>query len=65
MHEAGPFETWDMLGVKETAQQMESAGYPAAGWVREMLSAGFASFYQYENGEKIGVYDVVKGSMSA
>src|SRR5687768_2480760 len=61
MHQAGPFETWDMLGVKETAQQMEAAGYPAAGWVREMLSAGFESFYQYENDEKIGVYDVVKG----
>src|SRR5688572_13057612 len=61
MHEAGPFETWDMLGVKETAQQMESAGYAAARWVNDMLKAGFESFYQYENDEKIGVYDVVKG----
>jgi 3-hydroxyacyl-CoA dehydrogenase len=60
MHEAGPFETWDMLGVKETLEQMETAGHPAAGWVREMLDAGFESFYQYENGEKVGVYDVAK-----
>jgi 3-hydroxyacyl-CoA dehydrogenase len=60
MHEAGPFETWDMLGVKETAQHMESAGYPASGWVLDMLNAGLASFYQYENSEKVGVYDVVK-----
>jgi 3-hydroxyacyl-CoA dehydrogenase len=61
MHEAGPFETWDMLGVKEILQQMEAAGYPAAQWVQEMLDAGIRSFYQYENGEKVGVYDVVSG----
>jgi 3-hydroxyacyl-CoA dehydrogenase len=60
MHEAGPFETWDMLGVKETVQKMEAAGYPAAQWVSDMLEAGFQAFYQYENGEKIGVYDVVR-----
>jgi 3-hydroxyacyl-CoA dehydrogenase len=60
MHQAGPFETWDMLGVKETMEHMETANYPAASWVREMLDAGFDSFYQYENGEKVGVYDVTK-----
>jgi 3-hydroxyacyl-CoA dehydrogenase len=59
MHAAGPFETWDMLGVKETVKEMESAGYPPAQWVRDMLKAGFESFYQYENGERVGVYDVV------
>jgi 3-hydroxyacyl-CoA dehydrogenase len=58
MHEAGPFETWDMLGVKETVEQMEAAGYPAAQWVHEMLEAGAESFYRYENGEKVAVYDV-------
>lgn len=61
MHEAGPFETWDMLGVKEILQKMEAAGYPAAPWVQKMLDAGIKSFYQYENGEKVGVYDVVGG----
>jgi 3-hydroxyacyl-CoA dehydrogenase len=60
MHEAGPFETWDMLGVKETVKKMKSAGYPAAKWVDAMLKAGVESFYQYKNGEKIGVYDVSK-----
>ena len=60
MHEAGPFETWDMLSVKETVEKMELAGYPAAGWVNDMLQAGVESFYQYENGEKAGVYDVVR-----
>jgi len=61
MHEAGPFEMWDVLGVKETVGQMKAAGYPAAKWVSGMLKNGIESFYQYKNGEKIGVYDAVKG----
>ncbi|HKG52929.1 MAG TPA: 3-hydroxyacyl-CoA dehydrogenase NAD-binding domain-containing protein [Anaerolineales bacterium] len=61
MHEAGPFEIWDMLGVNDTMERMQAAGYPAAEWVSEMLEAGIDSFYQYENGEKVGVYNVVKG----
>lgn len=58
MHEAGPFETWDMLGVKETVKQMNAAGFPPAQWVHDMLESGNESFYQYENGEKVGIYDV-------
>ena len=61
MHEAGPFETWDILGVKDIVKRMKAAGYPAAKWVNAMLKAGIESFYQYKNGEKVGVYDVVKG----
>ena len=72
MHQAGPFEVWDMLGVRETVKRMKAAGYPAARWVNEMLKAGVESFYQYKrsaprsgradkNGEKVGVYDAVKG----
>jgi 3-hydroxyacyl-CoA dehydrogenase len=67
-HEAGPFEIWDMLGVKETAKKMKAAGYPAAKWVNEMVKAGVEAFYQYKrtspedkSSEKVGVYDVVKG----
>ena len=61
MHQAGPFETWDMLGVKETVERMNAAGHPAAPWVNKMLDAGFESFYQYENGEKVAVYDAAQG----
>jgi 3-hydroxyacyl-CoA dehydrogenase len=61
MHQAGPFETWDMLGVRDTAERMKSGGYPAAGWVEDMLRAGVESFYQYEHGAKVSVYDVAKG----
>lgn len=60
MHEAGPFETWDMLGVKDTLEVMKSEGYPPADWVEIMLKAGKETFYQYDNGTKVGVYDVAK-----
>jgi 3-hydroxyacyl-CoA dehydrogenase len=61
MHEAGPFEIWDMLGVKATVKKMKAAGYAPAKWVDAMLKAGIDSFYQSKNGEKTAVYDVVKG----
>ena len=60
MHEAGPFETWDMLGVRETVKKMKAAGYPAAKWVDAMLKDGFETFYQYKGANKVGVYNVAK-----
>jgi len=60
MHEAGPFEIWDMLGVKEVIKQMKKEGYPAAKWVDEMLKNGVETFYQYKGGNKVGAYDVSK-----
>jgi 3-hydroxyacyl-CoA dehydrogenase len=59
-HEAGPFEIWDMLGVRETVKQMKAAGFAPAQWVEDMLKAGVESFYQYSGSQKIGVYDVLK-----
>jgi 3-hydroxyacyl-CoA dehydrogenase len=56
-HEAGPFEVWDLLGVKETSAMMKAAGFPAAKWVEAMVSAGYSTFYQYESGTKVGVYN--------
>ncbi|MGE5073761.1 MAG: 3-hydroxyacyl-CoA dehydrogenase/enoyl-CoA hydratase family protein [Anaerolineae bacterium] len=61
-HDAGPFEIWDMLGVRETADAMKAAGYPAAAWVDDMLASGFDTFYEYANGLKIGAYDVNRKS---
>ncbi len=60
-HEAGPFETWDMLGVAETAESMRQAGFPAASWVDEMLRSGHPTFYQYEGDRKIGQYNQSTG----
>jgi len=60
MHEAGPFEIWDLLGVKDTAAQMKAAGYAPAGWVKDMLKAGCETFYKYRGDSKVGVYDVAR-----
>jgi 3-hydroxyacyl-CoA dehydrogenase len=63
--EAGPFETWDMLGVADTASAMVAAGYPPAPWVEAMLAAGYASFYQYDGVIKTGVYNLAKAGYEA
>jgi 3-hydroxyacyl-CoA dehydrogenase len=55
--ELGPFETWDILGVKETVEKMEAAGEKAAAWVHEMLEVGHESFYKVEGGKK-KYYDI-------
>jgi 3-hydroxyacyl-CoA dehydrogenase len=55
--ELGPFETWDVLGVRETVAKMEAAGEKAASWVIDMLSAGHESFYKVESGKKL-YYDI-------
>lgn len=59
-HEAGPFETWDMLGVRATVEAMKAAGYAPAAWVEDMLKSGVETFYQYKGDSKVGVYDVVQ-----
>ena len=56
-HEAGPFETWDILGVAGTLDRMRNEGFEPASWVDEMLSSGFYTFYRNENGSKSGVYN--------
>ena len=60
MHEAGPFETWDMLGVADTLREMKAQGFRPATWVEAMLKAGISAFYQVKDGRKVGVYDVIK-----
>ncbi|NDJ62733.1 MAG: 3-hydroxyacyl-CoA dehydrogenase/enoyl-CoA hydratase family protein [Chloroflexi bacterium] len=56
-HELGPFEIWDALGVAETIEPFEAAGYPVADWVKQMVAAGHAAFYQRDaNGQVSGFY---------
>ncbi|AWW30756.1 3-hydroxyacyl-CoA dehydrogenase [Echinicola strongylocentroti] len=55
--EYGPFENWDILGVKDTVQKMEDADQKPADWVYEMLEAGNDSFYRVENGHR-QYYDI-------
>ena len=59
-HEAGPFEIWDLLGVRESVGLMKAEGFAPAGWVDEMLAAGNETFYQVSAGQKVAVYDVTQ-----
>jgi 3-hydroxyacyl-CoA dehydrogenase len=57
MHELGPFERWDALGVREAVARMQAEGKPVTPWVLEMLEAGAETFYQREAGQVVGYYD--------
>jgi 3-hydroxyacyl-CoA dehydrogenase len=60
-HDAGPFEIWDMLGIKQTIKAMNAAGYPPAAWVEKMVAAGGKTFYKYDKaGNKVSVFHVKK-----
>jgi 3-hydroxyacyl-CoA dehydrogenase len=59
-HEAGPFEIWDQMGVREIVGMMKAEGFPPAAWVDKMLADGNETFYQMDGEQKIGVYDVLK-----
>jgi 3-hydroxyacyl-CoA dehydrogenase len=59
-HQAGPFRTWDLLGVRETVEKMESMDIEVASWVKEMLAAGNESFYKTENGTELQFSPVSK-----
>jgi 3-hydroxyacyl-CoA dehydrogenase len=52
-HEAGPFRSWDLLGVRETVERMESLGLEVGPWVKEMLDGGNESFYKTEGAKEL------------
>lgn len=55
--ETGAFESWDVLGVKATAEAMKKEGYDIASWVNDFIAEGNNSFYKVENGKRL-YYDV-------
>ncbi|MEJ7630952.1 MAG: 3-hydroxyacyl-CoA dehydrogenase/enoyl-CoA hydratase family protein [Rubrobacteraceae bacterium] len=59
-HQAGPFRTWDLLGVRGTVDHMDSLGIQIAPWVREMLDGGDESFYKTEDGRELQFSPVSK-----
>ncbi|HEX6709402.1 MAG TPA: enoyl-CoA hydratase-related protein, partial [Rubrobacter sp.] len=52
-HQTGPFRTWDLLGVRETVEKMESMNIEVGEWIKEMLEAGNESFYKTEDGTEL------------
>ncbi len=59
--EAGPFEIWDALGVKEVVKLMEQRNQKPAPWIYDMLSKGQQSFYSYKDNRKT-YYDITESS---
>lgn len=55
--EIGPFETWDVLGVKETVDAMKKDGYKVTSWIEEFINAGNNSFYKIQDGTRL-CYDI-------
>ncbi len=50
--EAGPFELWDLLGVKKSVEKMEKDGYEVPENVKKMLAGGNETFYRMKDGKK-------------
>ncbi|MCE7922234.1 MAG: 3-hydroxyacyl-CoA dehydrogenase/enoyl-CoA hydratase family protein [Haliscomenobacteraceae bacterium CHB4] len=50
--EAGPFQYWDMVGVSAGAELAEKQGEKIGAWVKDMIAAGYNSFYKVENGQR-------------
>jgi 3-hydroxyacyl-CoA dehydrogenase len=48
--EFGPFESWDILGVRNSCKRMTEEGKKIPKWVSEMLSQGNETFYAKKNG---------------
>jgi len=55
--ELGPFETWDLIGLKQGIDLISKNNKEVAKWLEEMIQSGFNSFYKVENGQK-KFYDI-------
>jgi 3-hydroxyacyl-CoA dehydrogenase len=55
--ELGPFEYWDVIGLKKGIEMAEARGESIAAWVKEMAEAGHESFYKREAGKR-SYYDL-------
>lgn len=49
--ELGIFETWDLLGLQDTASAMKEKGHAIAPWMEELISNGNQSFYKVVEGK--------------
>lgn len=53
----GPFETWDLVGLKNGLELIESEGYEVSDWAKDLINSGKESFYQVKDGKKY-FYDI-------
>lgn len=61
--ELGPFEYWDIIGVKKGFEMAEAQGETVAQWVKDMLAAGHDSFYRRRDGKRY-YYNIAAGEYS-
>ena len=57
--ELGPFETWDALGVRETAERLQKENREVPALVRDLLASGKSSFYEQRDGRRF-FFDLAK-----
>jgi 3-hydroxyacyl-CoA dehydrogenase len=48
--EFGPFEMWDIIGLRDSVRRMEQEGERVPAWVKDWLARGHESFYQKRSG---------------
>lgn len=58
--EVGLFESWDAIGVKESAERMKEEGQQFPENVQRMIDTGAETFYKFEDGKKFH-FDLVAG----
>ncbi len=52
----GPFEYWDIIGIKQGMADAKSIGLSISPWVEKMVNNGHESFYLFKDGKSL-VYD--------
>jgi 3-hydroxyacyl-CoA dehydrogenase len=57
----GPFEYWDMLGIRETARIAELLGEKVPDWINHLIDKGIDRFYVSEGGKRM-YYDTATSS---
>ena len=58
MHELGPFQTWDAIGVKRSVERMQKDGtFAVPEWVIKMLAQGRESFYSVDDKGRMSAWD--------
>ena len=48
--ELGAFESWDAIGIQAASEIAKERGHQVAGWVNDMLEAGYDTFYRVTGG---------------
>ncbi|MDG1724638.1 MAG: 3-hydroxyacyl-CoA dehydrogenase/enoyl-CoA hydratase family protein [Bacteroidia bacterium] len=68
--EAGPFETWDILGFNNVLKAIKASDFEVPEWINDFESNGYNQFYIVENNQRkcyslaSGHYEIIPGTES-